>query len=330
MLALTVADGRLSLRDDYPQPVPAAGQVLLRVRLAGICSTDLEVVQGYAGFSGVLGHEFVADVAALGPGVADTWLGKRVVSTINLGCGACATCLHDGPEHCPQRTVLGIIDKDGVFAEYVVTPVVNLLEVPAAVPDELAVFTEPLAAALRIRQQIVVNPAERAAVVGPGRLGLLVAQVLALAGGDVTMLGRSETSLELPRSLGMQVGLVQSAGDNSYDLVVEATGNDQGFAHSLRLVRPQGTLVLKSTFVGQSHIDLTKLVVGELNVVGSRCGPFEPALRLLEQATSGADAAGRSIQVEPLIAAEYPLADAQAALEHAARPGVRKVLLRPG
>ncbi len=330
MLALTLADGRLAVRDDYPQPVPEAGQALLRVRLAGICATDLEIVQGYAGFSGVLGHEFVGDVVALGPDVAEDWLGKRVVSTINLGCGICATCLRDGPEHCPNRTVLGIIGKDGGFAEYVVTPVVNLLEVPAAVPDEMAVFTEPLAAALRIRQQIVVNPAERVAVVGPGRLGLLVGQVLALAGGDVTMLGRSETSLELPRSLGLQVGLVQNAGDNSYDLVVEATGNDQGFAHSLRLVRPQGTLVLKSTFVGQSQIDLTKLVVAELNVVGSRCGPFEPALRLLEQAASGDAAAGRSIQVEPLVNAEYPLSDALTAFEHAARPGVRKVLLRPG
>lgn len=328
MIALTVADGRLALRDDYPEPVPAPGEALLRVRLAGICSTDLEIVQGYAGFSGVLGHEFVGEVIALGSDADSEWLGRRVVSTINLGCGECPTCVHDGPEHCPRRTVLGIIDKDGVFAEYVVAPVANLLEVPVGVADKAAVFTEPLAAALRIRQQIVVDPADRMAVVGPGRLGMLVGQVLALAGGNVTMLGRSEMSLELPKSVGLAVGIVSEAADNSYDVVVEATGNDQGFAHSLRLVRPQGTLVLKSTFAGLSHIDLTKLVVGELNVVGSRCGPFEPALRLLSQA-GDTPVAGRTVQVEPLIAAEYPLADALAAFEHAARPGVRKVLLRP-
>jgi threonine dehydrogenase-like Zn-dependent dehydrogenase len=268
----------------------------------------------------VLGHEFVGVVEAVGSADAAEWVGRRVVGGINLGCRHCAVCLGEGPEHCPNRTTLGIHHKDGVFADYVTLPVVNLLPVPDNVADEEAVFTEPLAAALRIREQIAVRPAARAAVVGPGRLGLLVAQVLALAGGDVVVLGRRADSLLLPQRLGLATGLADNAADNSFDLVVEATGNDAGFAHSLRLVRPRGTLVLKSTFHGNANINLTKLVVAEINVVGSRCGPFAPALRLLARG---------AVAVRPLIEAEYPLADALAAFDHAGRPGVRKVLLRP-
>ncbi len=322
MRALVLEDGGLSAGDDAPAPAPAAGEVLIRVSLAGICSTDLELVKGYAGgFRGVLGHEFVGVVAAAGAADGAAWVGRRVVGTINLGCGHCAVCLGQRPEHCPNRTTLGIHHKDGVFADYVTLPVANLLEVPATVANEEAVFTEPLAAAVRIREQITVRPTARTAVVGPGRLGLLVAQVLALAGTAVVVLGRRAESLALPRKLGLDVGLAAEAEDNAYDLVVEATGNDAGFAHSLRLVRPLGTLVLKSTFAGRSNIDLTKLVVGEISVVGSRCGPFAPALRLLERG---------AVQVRPLIEAEYPLSEGLAAFEHAARPGVRKVLLRPG
>jgi threonine dehydrogenase-like Zn-dependent dehydrogenase len=198
--------------------------------------------------------------------------------------------------------------------------VANLLEVPQNVSDEAAVFTEPLAAALRIREQVLVRPSARTAVVGPGRLGLLVGQVLALAGTEVTMLGRRPASLELPAALGLQAGLVQDQADDSFDFVVEATGNDAGFAHSLRLVRPLGTLILKSTFAGKSSIDLTKLVVGEITVVGSRCGPFAPALRLLAEG---------AVHVTEAVEAQYALAEGIAAFAHAARPGARKVLLRP-
>ena len=321
MRALYLEEGQLTLHDDYPRPGVGADDALIRVTLAGICSTDLELVKGYAGgFRGVLGHEFVGVVEAVGLADATEWIGRRVVGSINLGCRRCAVCLGEGPEHCPNRTTLGIHNKDGVFADYVTLPVANLLSVPDNVADEEAVFTEPLAAALRIREQIAVRPSARAAVVGPGRLGLLVAQVLALAGTEVTVLGRRAESLALPQQLGLATALVDEEKDDSFDLVVEATGNDAGFAHSLRLVRPRGTLVLKSTFAGQAHINLTKLVVSEITVVGSRCGPFAPALRLL---ASGA------VQVRPLIEAEYPLADGLAAFEHAARPGVRKVLLRP-
>ncbi|RMG99959.1 MAG: Zn-dependent alcohol dehydrogenase [Chloroflexi bacterium] len=320
MQALYLANGQLSIRTNHPQPQPASGEALIRIRLAGICSTDLEIVKGYAGFRGVLGHEFVGEVVATADSADKDWVGQRVVGTINIGCRECVECLAHGPEHCPHRTVLGIIGHDGVFAEYITLPVANLLVVPDTVPDEAAVFTEPLAAALRIREQVMVRPSAKTAVVGPGRLGLLIGKVLALAGTEVTMLGRSERSLMLPAQWGLRTGFVTDYPENSFDFVVEATGNEAGFAHSLRLVRPRGTLILKSTFHGQTTLDLTKLVVAEINVVGSRCGPFAPALRLLAE---------EAVPVRDTIEAEYSLSDALTAFEHAARPGVRKVLIRP-
>jgi threonine dehydrogenase-like Zn-dependent dehydrogenase len=329
MQAIVVSDGEVRFRSDFPQPIPAPGEALIRVVLAGICSTDLEIVKGYGGgFQGVLGHEFVGLVESVTADSDNDWKGRRVVGTINLGCQHCKVCFSDGPEHCPNRTVLGIHGKDGVFAEYLTLPIANLLEVPEEVADDEAVFTEPLAAALRIRDQIRIRPSSRVAVVGPGRLGLLIGQVLALGGTAVTILGRRAKTLELPEQLGLRTGMVTEQEDNVYDLVVEATGNDAGFAHSLRLVRPQGTLVLKSTFHGKANINLTKLVVGEIRVIGSRCGPFEPALRLLK-AGSDDQIAINGIQVKPLVEGEYPLRDGLAALTHAARPGVRKILLRP-
>lgn len=318
MKALFLENGQLSVRHDYPRPEPAADEALVRVRLAGICTTDLEMVKGYAaGFTGVLGHEFVGEVVQ----AADAdWVGQRVVSSINVGCGTCAICCRHGSAHCQRRQAVGIHGRDGVFAEYVALPVANLLAVPDVVPDEAAVFAEPLAAAVRIREQVNVQPSMETAVVGPGRLGMLIGQVLALAGTPVTMLGRRSASLQLPDQLGLATALVDDLPDNRFDLVVEATGNDAGFAHALRLVRPLGTLILKSTFAGKSTLDLTKLVVSEITVVGSRCGPFAPALRLL---------ARQAVNVHSLIEAEYPLSEGPAALAHAAQRGVRKVLLRP-
>ena len=320
MQALIIENGALVYRDNYPQPQPKSGAALIRVRLAGICSTDLEVVKGYGSFSGVLGHEFVGEVEAVGDPQDAAWIGQRVVGTINIGCNQCDECQHNGPEHCPNRAALGIHRADGVFADYVLLPIMNLLVVPPTVTDEQAVFTEPLAAAVRIRGQLLISPEAKTAVVGPGRLGLLVGQVLALAGTRVTLLGRRQASLALPAQLGLQTGLVADFDDNSFDFVVETTGNPAGFAHSLRLVRPQGTLVLKSTFAGDAHINLTKLVVSEINVVGSRCGPFAPALRLLEQ---------QAVHVTETIEADFNLCNGLAAFEYAALPGVRKVLLRP-
>lgn len=318
MRALHLGAGGLTLRDDLSPPRPEAGEALIRLRMAGICSTDLELVKGYAGFQGILGHEFVGEVLEVADEADRAWVGRRVVGTINVACRTCPECVGSGPEHCPNRTVLGIIARDGAFAERFTLPVANLLEVPAGLADEDAVFTEPLAAALRIREQIPVRPTARTAVVGPGRLGTLIAQVLSLGGTRIEVFGRRETSLRLPRELGLEASLVDEAASDAYDLVVEATGNEAGLEHSLRLVRPQGTLVMKSTFAGRASVDLTKLVVGEVRVVGSRCGPFAPALTLLR---TGA------VRVAPLVEGRYPLAEGVAAFEHAARPGVRKILL---
>jgi threonine dehydrogenase-like Zn-dependent dehydrogenase len=226
--------------------------------------------------------------------------------------------LSGGAEHCPTRSVLGIHNHDGVFADYVTLPITNLLPVPDGITDETAVFVEPLAAALRIREQVMVRPTMKTAVVGPGRLGILIGKVLSLAGTEVTMLGRRPASLALPAQWGLQTGLVDDFADNSFDFVVEATGNEAGFAQSMRLTRPLGQLILKSTFAGKTNLDLTKLVVDEISVTGSRCGPFAPALRLLAQGC---------VDVESSIEAEFALRDGVKALAMAT--GARKVLLRP-
>lgn len=316
MQAVIVEGGEVRTVDDAPRPVPGPEDALLRVRLAGICATDLEILKGYAGFGGVLGHEFVGEVVSAPD---SSWIGRRVVANINLGCGVCDVCRRDGEEHCPQRTALGI-SRDGVFADFACLPQRNLHAVPDNVADEAAVFTEPLAAALRIREQVQVRPGQRVAVLGPGRLGLLVAQVLAVAGTDSIVLGRRQRSLALPAALGLSTALASATETASFDMVVETTGSAAGLQEALRLVRPLGAVVVKSTYAGKAEVDLRPLVVNEIQLIGSRCGPFAPALRLL--------AAGQ-VQVEPLIAATYPLAEAAAALAHAARPDVRKVLLRP-
>jgi threonine dehydrogenase-like Zn-dependent dehydrogenase len=317
MQALYLDNNSVIFLDDYPKPSVGKEQTIIQVIYAGICSTDLELVKGYAGFSGVPGHEFVGVVEQ---SEDVNWIGQRVVGEINLGCAECAVCLGHGTAHCPHRTVLGIIKKDGAFADYLTLPMANLHQVPGTIEDRVAVFTEPLAAALRIREQVVVPPSERIAVVGPGKLGLLIGQVMALNGTEVIMLGRRPESLDFAQGLGLKTDLVDAALDNSFGFVIEATGNEEGLANSLRIAKPQGTLVMKSTFSGLANIDLTKLVVGELSVIGSRCGPFEPALRLLSRG---------AIEVESMIEAEYSLVDGIKAFEHATRPGARKILLKP-
>lgn len=305
-----------SYRADYPVPHPGPGEALIRVRLAGICNTDLELHKGYMNFCGVPGHEFVGIVKSA-PGAAG-WERRRVVGDINAACLQCPTCLAGHPTHCPNRTTLGIQGRDGAFAEYLVLPIANLHAVPDILPDDVAVFTEPLAAACEILEQIHVHPTDRVIVIGDGKLGLLCAQVLALTGCDLTVLGRHPQKLDILKQWGINVTGDQSGIPHNADIVVEATGNPSGYATACEVVRPRGTLVLKSTYHGRTAVNLSSQVVDEITVVGSRCGPFAPALRLLEQ---------QWIKVTPLISARYPLAEAAVAFEHASQPGVLKVLL---
>ena len=320
MQSLLYISGHLQYSKQTPIPELTQGYALIKVSLAGICGTDLEIVKGYADFQGVLGHEFVGVVESVADPSDKNWLSKRVVGSINIGCMQCVVCLRHGASHCPNRNVLGIRGKDGCFAEYITLPIENLYVVPDCVPDEAAVFTEPLAAAGRIREQLLLNPEKRVAVVGCGRLGLLIGGALRLVGSEITMLGRRRESLKLPQQWGLQTALVDDCSENSFDLVVEASGNESGLYQSIRLVKPLGTLVLKSTFQDSVKVDLTKLVVAEIIVTGSRCGAFAPALRMLEQG---------AIKVQSTIDAEFSLAEGISAFQYAAKSGVRKVLLRP-
>ncbi len=315
MLAVYLNRG-LEIRSDYPVPSPPPGEARVRVKIAGICKTDLELMRGYLNFRGVPGHEFVG-VVEEAPDHPE-WIGKRVVGEINAACGICPTCRAGRPTHCPNRTTLGISGRDGAFAEYLLLPVSNLHEVPPEVPDEAAVFVEPLAAALEILQQIHIHPTDRVVVLGDGKLGQLVAQVLQLTGCDLLVIGRNRNKLDLLARRGIPTARVDEVGMLSADVVVECTGSPEGFHLARRWVRPRGTLVLKSTYHGTVEANLTMVAVDEVAVIGSRCGPFPPALRLLQQGL---------VDVLPLIHARYPLREAAQAFEHAARKGVLKVLL---
>ncbi len=310
-------DGTAALVVERPAPAADAETAIVRVALAGICSTDLELVKGYMGFRGVLGHEFVGTVVD-GP---DSWRGTRVVGEINFACGKCTTCQSGLQRHCPTRRVMGIVDADGAFAELVAVPVANLHAVPATVPDEVAVFTEPLAAAFEILEQVDVRPGLDSLVLGDGKLGLLVAQVLFQAGARVLAVGKHEGKLSILRKRGIDTSTLADWDRAPADLVVEATGKAGGFSLAVAATRPRGTLVLKSTVAHGAQLDLAPLVINELTVVGSRCGRFPPALRALE--------AG-SIEVRSLISARRPLRDGVEALQLAATPGTLKVLIEPG
>ena len=300
---------------DHPEPVVRDGMALVQVRLAGICSTDLQILNGYMGFHGILGHEFVGEVLE-GPA---EWVGRRVVGEINFACGRCETCAAGHPRHCPQRSVLGILGADGAFAERVVVPVENLHAVPDAVSDDEAVFVEPLAAAVEAEIQSRAFAGGRSAVLGAGKLGLLCAQVLARRGDEVRVVCRSERAAAIVRALGLAPQW-PDASDAGFDLVVEATGHPDGLAMALGLVRPLGAVVQKSTVAARHDIDLAPLVIDEVTLIGSRCGPFAPALEAL--------GAGE-IAVRPLLAETCGLSDAQAGIASASEPGTLKVLLDP-
>ena len=309
-------DRQLTLEQAYPQPIPPSGEALIRVRMAGICNTDIEITQGYMNFKGVLGHEFVG-VVERSPD-APAWEGKRVVGEINAFCRTCDTCRRGDPTHCPHRTTLGIDRRDGAMADYVSLPTHLLYEVPEAISDEQAVFTEPLAAACAITNRLHLRPEDRVVVVGDGKLGLLVAQVLQLTGCQLQVLGRHWDKLEILARRGVAVTTDEDAVEPGVDVVVDCTGSTAGFATVCRLVRPRGTVVMKSTFHGNAEVNLSLLVVNEVTLHGSRCGPFQPALRLLAQ---------KLVEVDPLISARYPLAEGLSAFEKSVAAGVLKVLL---
>jgi len=319
MRGLWLERQEIRLRDDLPRPAPPPGEALVRVLAAGVCNTDLELVRGYYPFTGIPGHEFVGRVESA-PG-AEGWEGKRVVGEINASCGRCAACAAGRRTHCERRTVLGIVNRHGAFAEYLSLPVENLHEVPAGLPDDEAVFTEPLAAALEVQEQVDVGPGERVVVVGDGKLGNLVAQTLALTGCALTVVGRHAAKLALLEERGIATGGASAIRAGEADIAVECTGNPDGLELARSAVRPRGTIVLKSTYAGRTTLDIARIVVDEVTLVGSRCGPFAPALRLLAE---------RRVDVAPLVHARFPLGDAVAAFAEAARPGVLKVLVEMG
>ena len=304
-----VFDGQLKLQRDLPEP-RVRDESLVRVLRAGICNTDLEIVKGYMGFKGILGHEFVG-VVEFGE-----MQGARVVGEINAYCGTCPTCLRGDVTHCPHRTTLGIVNRNGALAEFLSLPARNLHRVPDAVSDAQAIFVEPLAAACEITDRIHIRPTDRVAVIGDGKLGLLCAQVLQLTGCDLLAMGRHESKLSLLRRRGIATTIDADSIHDQFDVVVDCTGHASGFALARKLTRPRGTLVLKSTFHGGQDTSFAPIVIDEISIVGSRCGPFAPALRLLEQ---------KLVDVDAMVSAEYPLERGVEAFARAVAPGVIKV-----
>src|SRR5256714_3607912 len=335
MKALRYKDQQLDVAD-VPRP-EVNGEALVRVTISGICNTDLEIARGYAGFQGTLGHEFVGVIESVrADGAARSsertqsteplltcglTPGQRVVGEINAGCGACDLCRSGDSRHCANRTVLGIVGRDGAHAEFLKLPVVNLLPVPTEISDERAVFTEPLAAACGILERVSIENTTTVAVVGDGKLGLLCAQVIRTTGADVTLVGKHDSKLAIARRRGIETKTISEVNKLSrhFDVVVEASGSPSGFELALDLLRPRGVLVLKSTFHGATEMNAARIVVDEISGVGSRCGRFAPAFELLKS---------NPLEVDTLISDEFPLAEGVRAMARAGEPGVLKVLLR--
>lgn len=319
MHSLWLENQKLTFRRDIPVPVPEDGHALIHVRLAGVCSTDLELVRGYYPYTGIPGHEFVGDVVS--SPTEPSWHGKRVVGEINIACGKCTMCLSGLPRHCERRRTLGIHDWNGVFAQYLVLPVANLHQVPDPISDQAAVFTEPLAAACEILEQVKFQPSDRILIIGAGRLGQLVAQVLQDAGCNLEVAARHSKQQQLLANRNIRTVSDATLANKKYDVVVEATGTPDGYIHARLAIRPRGKIVLKSTYKGDMQVNFSSVVVDEITLIGSRCGPFKPALELL--------ATGR-VDPTPLIDAIYSIEQGELAFEHASKPGALKVLIQPG
>ena len=317
-----VFDENLKLVDNYETPMPKKGEVLIKTRMSGICNTDLEITKGYMGYKGVLGHEFVGDVVKVGDECDFKWMGKRVVGEINCGCNNDPWCAQNLQRHCPNRQTLGIWQKDGCFSEYFTLPVENLLEVPQNLSDEEATFVEPVAAAMEITEQLHIKPADKVALLGDGKLGLCIALVLNALNVDLVHIGKHQNTLEISRKAGVRTKMLQDLrpeDNKSFDIVIEATGSTGGFETSLALTKPRGVLVLKSTIAAKEGLNLAPVVIDEITVLGSRCGQFAPALRLM---------GAKKLDIKPLISEIYPIDKALEAFEKNKEKDVLKVLLK--
>lgn len=301
---------------DYPKPERRCNEALIRVLMAGICDTDLEIIKGYMGFKGILGHEFVGLVEACDN---RELLGKRIVGEINCSCGECNYCTEGLKTHCKNRSVLGILARNGAFAEYLVLPEKNLHIVPDRIADEEAVFVEPLAAGFQITQQIQIRPSDRVIILGDGKLGLLAAQVLALTGCDLLVVGKHASKLSVLKRKGIETRLMGDLGERKADVLIDCTGSPKGLETALGLTRARGTIILKSTTAENRELNLTPLVIDEISLIGSRCGPFRPAIMALQKGL---------IDVKPLISGIYNISDGIEAFKDASKGETLKIALR--
>jgi len=316
MKALFLERRKLVIKD-VPEPSPSDDEALLEVLKAGICNTDLELVKGYMDFEGILGHEFVGRIVK---GDHPEWAGKRVVGSINLPCGECSFCLEGREKHCPSRKVLGISGKDGVFAEYVTLPLANLFPLPSNITDIESVFVEPLAASLEIFKQVSIDEGDSVLVLGDGKLGMLIAQLMKLKTSDVSCLGKHKRKLEILEQRGIKTYYSGKEMGTMFDVVIEATGNKRGLDDAMSLIKPTGKIVLKSTFKGGVNVDISKIVVDEIQLIGSRCGPFQEAIDVLSK---------KQVDVEKMIDGDFPLERALEAFEIAQKSDIIKILISP-
>ncbi|MDC0885633.1 alcohol dehydrogenase catalytic domain-containing protein [Nitrosopumilus sp.] len=313
----TIFDGKhITLDKNYPDP--EFNETLVRVSLAGICGTDLEILDGYMQYNGILGHEFVGVIEKSSN---SDLIGKRVVGEINAGCGKCDSCVNGMERHCPSRTVLGILKRNGAFAEFLSLPEKNLHVIPDSISDEQAVFVEPLAAAFEINEQVSLKPEWNVAVVGDGRLAQLIIQVIKLTCSNITCFGKHEKKLEglVQSGIKIKVG-IESTDEQLFDLVIEATGSNSGFSDTMKLVKPRGTVILKSTIASRENLDLTPTIINEITLIGSRCGLFKPAIEAL---------ASGKISVNSMIDSTFSLEKFEDAIIYAKKPDTLKVFLKP-
>ena len=317
-----VYDNELKLDKNYPNPIAKDNEVLIKTTMVGICNTDYEITQGYMGYKGVIGHEFVGVVENVGANVDKNLIGKRVVGEINCACNDCKYCANDLQRHCPNRSTLGIFKKDGCFSEFFTLPVENIIEISSNIDDITATFTEPLAAAYEILEQVHIRPDSKVAILGDGKLGLCISLVFSAMNIDYIHIGKHEEKLQISKNLGAKTKLLNKIDEKdlkSFDFVVEATGSTGGFNTSVSLVKPRGTLILKSTIAAKEGLNLAGIVVDEINIVGSRCGQFKPILRLLEK---------NLIDVKPLVSAIYNVDEFEKAFSENSKKDVLKVLVK--